>query len=107
MPKPKGEDSSATSAAAKKKQHTGADGEPEADEVIIAAASLGRGSYAFAVRRDATACPGSAQGGFIAGGSPAASHAHDTPLCREANAFRSDCLCLRRCRPVFFCTRVL
>ena len=58
MPKPKGEDSSATSAAAKKKQHTGADGEPEADEVIIAAASLGRGSYAFAVRRDATACPG-------------------------------------------------
>ena len=33
-----------------------------------------------------------ATGGFIAGGSPAASHAHDTPLCREANAFRSDCL---------------
>ena len=32
MPQPKGEDASATPAAAKKKKHTGADGEPEADE---------------------------------------------------------------------------
>ena len=59
--------------------------------VIIAAASLGCGSYAFAVRRE-TRPPAraGAQGGCIAGGSLAASHAHDTPLCREANAFRSD-----------------
>ena len=48
-------------------------------------------SYAFVVSCDATVCPGRcATGGFIAGGSLAASHAHDTPLCREANAFRSD-----------------
>ena len=32
MPQPKGEDASATPAAAKKKKHTGSDGEPEADE---------------------------------------------------------------------------